>query len=110
MNKVAIGATTKASWIVSVIAGLPAVLNQIISYVENNQAHFSGSEKTMAIIAAAVFGISALLRYVQALLPASVPTEAAVADELAPGTSPKWVPAAVPQDGVDSAQVARSGS
>lgn len=60
-----------------------------------------GSVKWLAIICAALVAWTNHNRSTQAAAQAELP----VVDELAPGTAPHELPAAIPKDGVDNAQV-----
>lgn len=64
---VPIGPTTIAGWFASVVAFLPAAVNEVIAFVENHQAQLSGSEKGLAFAGLGVLVITLVGRYLQSL-------------------------------------------
>lgn len=64
---VSVGPTTIVGWVTSLLAFLPVAISQIISFIENNQAKFSGSEKLMVILGGVTLVVTLVGRYLQSL-------------------------------------------
>jgi hypothetical protein len=67
MKSVSKGISTYIGMAIAILALIPPTVDQIVSYVENNSTSFTTGDKTMAISGAAVFAVTALGRFAQAV-------------------------------------------
>lgn len=67
LQKIKAGISTWCGIISSVVLLVPPFVSQAITFIENNQSHFSGAEKTSAITGGALLAVTMLGRFAQAV-------------------------------------------